>query len=128
MAEGTDAFGEWIGFAERDLRAAEVLADQEGALGPVVLFHCQQAAEKALKAVIATSGSVPPPIHTLLPLLQRCLTSRPALADLRADLEELEPYSVSPRYPDVAEEYDRESVERGLAAARRVLEEVRRSR
>jgi HEPN domain-containing protein len=53
--------------AGMDLKAAEALASLSDDLRPVVLFHCQQAAEKWLKAFLISSGVEPPLIHALGP-------------------------------------------------------------
>ena len=44
---------EWLGKAKDDLRAARRLLKPPPALSSAAAFHCQQAAEKALKAFLA---------------------------------------------------------------------------
>ena len=47
----------WVDKAEHDLRAAEhLLQFQEGGLTDIVCFHCQQCAEKYLKALLVALG------------------------------------------------------------------------
>ncbi len=90
----------WWHQAEADLRAAE-------ALFPVgeyhaVSWHAQQAAEKALKALIVERsrsnrpGNLPPRTHDLRYLGRRVGVP----ASIRADLALLFPLSQTARYPD----------------------------
>jgi HEPN domain-containing protein len=58
-----------------DLKAADALSALDDDLRPVVLFHCQQAAEKWLKALLTSRGIAPPLIHALGPLLDAAVAS-----------------------------------------------------
>jgi HEPN domain-containing protein len=53
----------------------------------VVLFHCQQAADKWLKAFLIGSGVEPPLIHALGPLLDVATATASDLEELREDAE-----------------------------------------
>lgn len=112
---------EWLAFAARDLRAAGVLLDQPEPLVEQALFHCPQAAEKALKSVRVGAGEMPPRIHHLTTLLDLCMVHRPDLAVLRADAESLSTFAVLPRYPDISQTYTLELGRHAFQASRRVL-------
>ena len=43
---------DWIFFAERDLKAAELLIKDDYLITNIIAFHCQQAIEKYLKAFL----------------------------------------------------------------------------
>jgi HEPN domain-containing protein len=43
---------DWISLADSDLRAAEIILKDEYPLTNIVAFHCQQAIEKYLKALL----------------------------------------------------------------------------
>ena len=43
---------DWILFAERDLKTAEILIKDEYPMTNIIAFHCQQAIEKFLKAFL----------------------------------------------------------------------------
>jgi HEPN domain-containing protein len=58
---------EWMKKAHKDLKAARIL-QQEG-LYEEVAFHAQQAAEKALKALLIANGVRPPKTHSIEQLL-----------------------------------------------------------
>ncbi len=84
-------------------------------------FHAQQAAEKALKALISATGTRPPKTHdidVLLEILQRAGVDRPS-----EELSSLTAYAVEARYPGppiVAEEAGE-----ALRVAERAVEWVR---
>lgn len=62
-------------------------------------FHCQQAAEKYLKALLQELGTPVPRTHNLLDLLNLLLTQDPTLKALRRGLRSLRRYAVDYRYP-----------------------------
>ncbi len=47
-----DLVGQWIGKAEQDLAAAEILLKNATRLSSVIAFHAQPAVEKYLKAIL----------------------------------------------------------------------------
>ncbi|MFQ6119732.1 MAG: HEPN domain-containing protein [Methanosarcinales archaeon] len=57
---------EWIAKAEEDFKAAQILPIDE--FPNIIAFHCQQCAEKYLKAILITNGKTPPKIHDLIKL------------------------------------------------------------
>jgi len=65
-----------------------------------VCFHCQQAAEKFLKAYLVFRGQPPPITHDLLLLLERVRFFDAEAERLREHLALLMPYAVEIRYPD----------------------------
>ncbi|MBE3577175.1 MAG: HEPN domain-containing protein [Limnochordales bacterium] len=67
-----DRAKEWIRYAQSDLRAAERLLADDLVLAGISCFHAQQAAEKALKAVLVLYGIDFPRTHDLV-LLSRLL-------------------------------------------------------
>ena len=65
----------------------------------VICFHCQQAVEKTLKAVLANNGLEIPRIHDLLELLDLVVALSPAFASLEPHLLGLNDFAVVVRYP-----------------------------
>jgi HEPN domain-containing protein len=64
---------EWVRVAEADYEAALALAKpRKNFLYQSVCFHCQQCAEKYLKAFLQKHGTEPPRIHSLLNLNKAC--------------------------------------------------------
>jgi HEPN domain-containing protein len=90
----------WIAKAETDYRTARRLAeDAEGLLEPIA-FHCQQAAEKYLKAFLVSRGADFPKTHDIRQLLYLVEPFAMELAAALRDLDALTPYGVEIRYPD----------------------------
>ncbi len=90
---------EWIRKAEADFRAADELADNQPPLHDVVCFHCQQAAEKYLKALLVEAGIAVPRTHNLVALLPLLVPRHPGLRGFRRGLDFLTRFAVETRYP-----------------------------
>jgi len=94
------AIAEWVSKAEGDfLTAGRELRARKSPNYDAVFFHCQQCAEKYLKAVVQENKRHIPKIHYLLELMTLIMKFDTSYESLRADLETLEDYSVSFRYP-----------------------------
>ena len=98
----------WIEKAEHDFLAAEhsMKLAAEG-LTDIVAFHCQQCAEKYLKARLTEADVEFAKIHDLVALLDEVLVVQPTWDTFRADLAFLSDFAVGFRYP--GESADRES-------------------
>jgi len=105
--------------ADNNLRAEEVPFD-------TVCFHCQQAAEKMLKAWLVAQGQNYPMTHDLLALLERILPLSPEAEPLRSRLALLMPYAVEIRYPDDWFMPSRADAEEARRAAGEVLAWLKR--
>jgi HEPN domain-containing protein len=90
----------WIEFAKEDLRNAQILFEKKSFKG--CSWHCHQAIEKILKAIIIQKGKRPRKIHDLIELLKDTKIKLPE--DLMNFLEELNLHYLPPRYPDVYEQ------------------------
>lgn len=118
----------WLRTAEGDLEATRLLRD--AGRHNLAAFHAQQAAEKALKAVLAGRGRTLR-THSATELLE---VLRDDGADVPAKLDSparrLDLHYVQSRYPnglggDPTEYYDAEIAEEGEALARRFLDYAR---
>lgn len=96
---------------EQDLAAARVLAQNPDIADDIVGFHCQQAAEKFLKAVLAVNRVEFRKTHDLIELLGLLEDNGLPLPENREVLDELEPYAVTGRYDffDEPVQFDREA-------------------
>jgi HEPN domain-containing protein len=95
----------WIRKADGDLRAAEVLAANvptDGAIREAVGFHCQQAVEKYVKALLTFYQVEFPKTHEIKKLLLLLGTVNPAAADALDGTHWLTPFGVDVRYADDA--------------------------
>ena len=113
----------WYRLAQEDLAAAEVLlADSSTALR-IVGFLSQQAAEKALKALLLAMEVVPPKIHSLRQLRNQLATAnRPTIDD--DDLDLLDPWVIDGRYAADLPDVDTTEAGQLLIAAKRICEAV----
>jgi HEPN domain-containing protein len=91
--------GKWVRKAEDDWEGAQKLAAGTPPLRDLGCFHCQQAAEHYLKALLQDLGAAVPRTHDLEDLLDLLLTHDGTLAALRRALASLARYAVDYRYP-----------------------------
>ena len=90
---------EWVRKAEADLAVVRKTRGAKPRLHDETCFHCQQAAEKYLKAFLQEAGTVAPRTHNLLDLLNLALPHDATLKALRRGLRSLRRYAVDYRYP-----------------------------
>ncbi len=107
-----------------DLGAARTLSQE--ALAAEALFHCQQAAEKALKGFLTWHHRTFRKTHDLSELGPMCRDIDGSLAGIATEAETLTKYAVVFRYPGAPYEPDSLEAEEALQLATRVYEEVRR--
>jgi HEPN domain-containing protein len=93
---------EWVAKAENDFYTADLaLHAGETPIPDTACFHCQQCAEKYLKAYLQENKIQFLPRHNLMPLLDLCISLDKDFETLRTILRQLESYSVAVRYPGV---------------------------
>jgi HEPN domain-containing protein len=116
------AAAEWLRYAHGDLDAARVLL---GADVPprTAAWHAQQAAEKAMKAVLVALGHDVPRTHDLLDLARRVAPTVPGLPSTES-LAELSVHAVQPRYPDDLPDVDEAEALRAVETAETVVTSV----
>ena len=102
MSGETAIARQWLAKAKNDLLCADNNLKAEQTPFDTVCFHCQQAAEKLLKAFLIAKGQSYPPTHDLLLILENILPITPDAENLRDVLAILTPYAVEVRYPDEA--------------------------
>lgn len=114
----------WLGKAKQDLGAAIVLNSDPASFTDLVLFHCQQAAEKALKGHLQWSDLRPPKTHDLILLLGLCIDLLPAFEELAEPCKALTAFGVDPRYPLEGPDGASLSPDEAIRHARHVLDRV----
>jgi HEPN domain-containing protein len=90
---------EWLKHARSDIRLARLGRGHEDILKGQICFHAQQAAEKALKALLLSHSFAFPLTHDIEELLE---LAEQGSIELPAKLQEagrLTPYAVETRYP-----------------------------
>jgi HEPN domain-containing protein len=112
----------WFGKASNDLRAAEALAATSPPLFDEAVFHCQQAAEKALKGFLAWNGRTFRKTHNLEEIGEQCLSVDPSLRGVIDRAVPLSEYAWKFRYPGEPSQPGPDEVADALATARGVFE------
>jgi HEPN domain-containing protein len=91
---------EWIRYAQSDMIAARYMFyDVNPKQTEISVFHCQQCAEKSLKAYLVTHEIDPPKIHDLPILCKMCAEIDGEFLSLMDISSDLNPYAVAARYP-----------------------------
>ena len=90
---------EWVRKAEADYRGARSLALKTPPLHDLVCFHCQQCAEKYLKALLEELGIAVVKTHALDQLLTILRPHHASLSPLRRGMLFLKRFAVETRYP-----------------------------
>jgi HEPN domain-containing protein len=95
----TPATREWVGKAEDDFITAGELRESPNRLHDQVCFHCQQSAEKYLKAVLEELNISVPKTHDLELLLDQLVPFHAGLRSVKRGLLFLADFAVDARYP-----------------------------
>ncbi len=94
---------EWVFKAEDDFRAGEALLYEiEIPVVDAACFHCQQCAEKYVKAYLEEHEVDFPRNHNLMQLLDLCIRVDAGFETIRRHLQNLEHYAVAIRYPGLS--------------------------
>jgi HEPN domain-containing protein len=102
----------WLRKARQDLDAAAWLLESPQALFGAVGFHCQQSAEKALKAYLTWQEQPFEKTHSLVALVGMCLRFSSDFEILRSAATSLNPFAVITRYPgDLPDISDHEAMD-----------------
>ena len=88
----------WLKQAQADLAAVATL--RAGGHHATACFHSQQAAEKALKAVLYRAGARSVLGHSLQDLARQCEAHDPSFATIADPARLLDQYYVAARYPN----------------------------
>jgi HEPN domain-containing protein len=115
---------EWVDKAEEDFASADLLLHAgEVPLSSPACFHCQQSAEKYLKAFLTDHLVKFERTHRLMDLLGLCLPVDKDFKKIANDLNSLEGYAVVIRYPGAI--VSLELAEEALKTANRIRKFVR---
>lgn len=117
---------EWLDLAQMDLQAAEHLLTMHPVPVEVICFHCQQSAEKALKAYLVSCDMEPPRTHDMVELCKMCREKQEDFAQLEDACAALTVYGVQTRYPSNLE-LNEADMQRALRNCKEVLSHVQKS-
>jgi HEPN domain-containing protein len=93
------AVGSWLAKAKSDLDTANVLLRGSELHLDTGSYHCQQSAEKALKAWLTAQRQEFRKTHDLVELLNQCLATHPEFHVLLEPARFLIPFATQFRYP-----------------------------
>ena len=89
---------EWLRYAQNDLIVARhCVEDLHPKQTEIASYHCQQCAEKALKAFLIYKGIEPPKIHDLKVLCKMCQDVNTSFAEITSQCAHLTTYGVTAR-------------------------------
>jgi HEPN domain-containing protein len=86
----------WLKKSQRDLSAAQKLAPE---LPDIAIYHCQQAAEKALKGFLILHDTEPGDTHNINTLVKLAAAFKPEFATVLKEAGYLSQYNQTYRYP-----------------------------
>ncbi len=111
---------EWLRRARDDLALARLVEDER--ISPEILvFHAQQAAEKAVKALLVAQQVEFPHTHSLDTLFNLCQAAGVQVSPEIADTHTLTRYAVATRYPGEVEAITRHEAWQASEQAAEVL-------
>ncbi|GBC84075.1 hypothetical protein HRbin11_00496 [bacterium HR11] len=120
----------WLQEAENDLRVVRTLV--RGRHYAAACFYSQQAAEKALKALLYDRRVRPPFTHSVAELLRQCAALVPSLGSMEAEASLLDQYYIPTRYPDAlpapavpSQRYTSQQARAARRSAERIVAAVR---
>jgi HEPN domain-containing protein len=115
----------WIQKAENDISSAYILTEKMYPVPTeIVCFHCQQAAEKYLKAFLVYNDQEPPKTHDLIELTRLCSNFDKDFPVIIPKCEYLLPFTAQTRYPGKIE-IEEEDMKKALAFAQAIIEFVK---
>ncbi|GMO21266.1 MAG: HEPN domain-containing protein [Spirochaetaceae bacterium] len=117
-----DLIKEWLRYANNDLISARHLfEDLYPKQTEIAAYHCQQCAEKALKAFLFFNDIEPPRIHNLIKLCELCKNIDAEFSIIKDDCDYLNPLSAEVRYPNELTP-DESMVKSAIARAQKIYD------
>ncbi|MBI3089067.1 MAG: HEPN domain-containing protein [Candidatus Tectomicrobia bacterium] len=114
----------WVARAEDDLRAGAIVLSAEPPLTAAVVFHAQQAAEKAMKGFLTWHSRPFRKTYNLTEIGGMCVGRDASLEPLLRRAAMLTDYAWKFRYPGEPEYPPREEAEEALDTAREVFDAI----
>ena len=112
----------WLSQASVDMQAAKLLLSSSDVnLSGVVCYHSQQAAEKALKGLLAAAGLEIEKTHDLVRLLDLCANTGISVDLIMPAATLLTPFATQSRYPGMGKNPSLSQSQGAIAAAEKTL-------
>ena len=110
---------DWLRKADSDLAYARLGIEAGESYFSGAVYHCHQAAEKALKAILCFHGVIPPKTHDLVRLLE-IIHPHGDLSSFQEAAIFLTPLSTEFRYPGDLEEPSSEDANQAFQFAKQI--------
>lgn len=114
----------WLVRAQHDLASAQVLSNHRPALLDTAIYHCQQAAEKAVKGFLAFCDEEVERIHDVEALVRQAACCEPRFVAWLQTGRLLTPYARAFRYPGDLETPTEQQFRQALCAAQGIWDFV----
>ena len=114
---------EWMRIAHMDFSSAKYLQGHRPLPVEIICYHCQQAAEKAIKAVFVFHETNVPHIHDLTKLIVAAAQHEDSLHSLFPQANRLTNYATFTRYPSDIE-ITEEDMKIALSYTKDILSQV----
>jgi HEPN domain-containing protein/predicted nucleotidyltransferase len=131
VREGTVIYGvddrdaaTWLRYAEEDLMTAQRMVEGRGWAPRIACFHAQQAAEKALKAVLVVQD-IPLQDTQNLELLRDLVPDALRASRIEGNLNRLSEWAIVARYPGAQPDATHSDAETAIATAGEIVEAAR---
>lgn len=92
----------WLRLAEEDLSTARKLLAPPDPIWTTAVYHCQQAAEKAAKALLVLHGENVPRKHDIGHILEKLEKYESSLRQFEVQAESLTIFATEYRYPSAS--------------------------
>lgn len=126
MSSNAETLAAWMDIASKDLASAVKLASPPDPQLETAVYHCQQAAEKAAKALFVLNSENPPKQHDIGSLLSKVKQFGIDLSDLETVAEKLTDFATRYRYPTADDDQlTPEVVEKAISDAGLFLSRVK---
>lgn len=122
----TELVQQWLWKAFHDLITAQTLTHRQPVVLDTATYHCQQTAEKSIKAFLIFNDNDPGRTHDVERLLDLATHFEPGFATCRAACQRLTPLATLYRYPSGVMEPSPEQAEEALVDATVIYEHVLR--
>ena len=110
----------WLQKADNDLKTALIMNKEKNPPSDVVCFHCQQCAEKCLKAYLVSVEHDFPKTHDLEHLLSLCVIHDKTFKNIVEYAIAITDYAVETRYVDDWREISPEESIRAIDSAQQI--------
>jgi HEPN domain-containing protein len=120
MKTKKELINSWIKKAEKDLLTAEHELTFPDAVTESICFHCQQAAEKFLKAYSVFLGISFTKTHEIGELITKCENKDKEISIFKNEADKLTDYAISVRYPEEPLEPTLEEAKEAFRMAKKI--------